>query len=78
METEKIDIEKLKEIIEDSVAKAIKKERRNMQEVLMPEVGGEEMDDIIEKYGENSDESDFTDMTDWVNNESRIFKTCFD
>jgi hypothetical protein len=70
MDTVTLDINQLKEIINDSVRKAIQEERKQLTEALIPYVSDAEMKDVIEQYGNNPKYDDFNDMTAWVHRES--------
>ena len=57
-----------KKIIKESIRDALREERLNLYEVLIPYVSKKELREIEEKYGAPSDydEREFKDMTDWV------------
>jgi hypothetical protein len=70
METVNIGIDELKEIISDTVKKAIVEERENLYNLMMPEVDAAEMNDIIKIHGEMPSNEEYVDASEWLNNES--------
>ena len=70
MQTVTIDIDTLKSIIRDSVREVIREEKLFHQLDQIPYVSEEEMKDIVEIHGEEPEEEDLVDMTDWFNDEN--------
>ena len=58
------DTELLRGIIKESVIEAIRAQRFNLIESLIPEVSENEMKEIISKYGSVPDNQEFTDVTE--------------
>ncbi len=58
----------LKFIIKDSIREALREERLNLYEILIPYVSKKEQAEIEAKFGHPAryDENAFDDMTDWV------------
>jgi len=68
-----IDIIELKNIIEESVGLAIRKERMLLMDSLFPLITDLEMSDIEENYGKNPKaDNDFVDVTEWFKDENII------
>jgi hypothetical protein len=56
-----------KKIIKESIKDALREERLNLYEILIPYVSKKELSEIEERYAAPSDyhEKEFKDMTDW-------------
>jgi hypothetical protein len=65
-----VDMDLLKTLIKESVAEALKEERINFYEKVLPFVSDAEMQDIIKIYGQEPEKSEFVDMTSWFGNEN--------
>ncbi len=67
-----LDAQALKALIKESVREVLKEEWFSMWRSVIPEVSDAEQFEINQSSGSPSDykQSDFVDMTDWLNDES--------
>lgn len=67
-----LDAQALKALIKESVREVLKEEWFSMWQSVIPVVSDAEQSEIDQLSGSPSDykQSDFVDMTDWLNNES--------